>query len=80
MTSIAKINSLKFKSSHTLSHSQYPVFPESDFTMSVIFIPTIEFSLNVFTEFSKYSKYLLSQGFEPATSYVRDQDATIAPA
>ena len=42
----------------------------------------MEFFLNVFTEFSKFSdkKYLSLKGLEPATSCVRDQDAITAPA
>ena len=43
----------------------------------------IEFSLNVFTasaEFSNKKYYILKRLFKPATSYVRDQDATTAPA
>ena len=40
---------------------------------------SIEFSLNVFTEFAEFSHknyYILKRLFEPATSCVRDQDAT----
>ena len=40
---------------------------------------TLEFFLNVFTEFSD-EKYLSLKRLEPATSCVRDQDATTAPA
>ena len=39
----------------------------------------MEFLLNVFTEFTD-KKYLLLKGLEPATSCIRDQDATTAPA
>ena len=41
-----------------------------------------EFSLNVFTEFAEFgdNKYhILKRLFEPATSCVRDHDATTAP-
>ena len=44
---------------------------------------TFEFSLNVFTEFSKFSDrkhYILKRLFKHATSCVRDQDAITAPA
>ena len=38
--------------------------------------PHLIFSLNVFTEFSKF---ITVKGLKPATSCVRDQDATTAP-
>ena len=44
---------------------------------------TVEFFLNVFTEFSKFGdkKFAIKvKGLEPATSCVRDQDATTVPA
>ena len=44
---------------------------------------TMEFSLNVFTEFAEFSDknyYVLKRLFEPATSCVRDKDASTAPA
>ena len=42
----------------------------------------LEFFLNLFIEFSEFSdkKYLSLKGLEPATSYVRDQNATTLPA
>ena len=43
---------------------------------------TIKFSLNVFTEFNEFGDkkyYILKILFQPATSCVRDQDATTAP-
>ena len=43
-----------------------------------------EFSLNVFNEFDEFGDkkyyYVLKRLFEPATSCVRDQDATTSPA
>ena len=39
-----------------------------------------KFSLNVFTEFTDNKYDILKRLFEPATSYVRDYDATTAPA
>ena len=41
---------------------------------------TLEFFLNVFIEFIKFSdkKYLSLKGIKPATYCVRDQDATTA--
>ena len=41
---------------------------------------TIEFSLNVFAEFSDKNYYMLKRLFEPAISCVRDQDAATVPA
>ena len=41
---------------------------------------TFEFSLNVFAEFSDKNIVITVKGLEPATSCVRDQDATTAPA
>ena len=45
---------------------------------------TIEFSLNFFTEFSKWSDETICgkkvKGFEPAISCVRDLDAITSPA
>ena len=44
---------------------------------------TMEFFLNVFTEFSKFNDkifVLTIKGLEPDTSCVRDQDATTLPA
>ena len=38
----------------------------------------MEFSLNVFTEFAEFSDNTV-KGLEPATSCVRDQDATTVP-
>ena len=41
--------------------------------------PSLEIFLNVFTEFSEYF-VLTVKGLKPATSCVRDQDASTAPA
>ena len=43
---------------------------------------TMDFFLNVFTELSEFTenKFLYIKGIEPATSSVRDQDATTVPA
>ena len=54
------------------------MFTEYDILCCVL----LEFSLNVFTEFTgvKTVLYLKKNLFEPVTSRVRDQDATTAPA
>ena len=43
-------------------------------------VKTFEFSLNVFTEFSDKIFVITGKGLRPATSCVRDQDATTVPA
>ena len=40
----------------------------------------LEFFLNVFTEFREIIFVITTKGLEPATSCVRDQDTTTAPA
>ena len=41
---------------------------------------TMEFFLNVFTEFSDKNIVIIVKGLKPATSCLRDQDATTVPA
>ena len=49
----------------------------------MLFSESLEFFLNVFTEFAEFSDkifFIELKGFEPATSCVRDQDATTVSA
>ena len=40
-----------------------------------------DFSLNVFIEFAEFKVFIITaKGFKPATSCIRDQDATTVPA
>ena len=48
--------------------------------IQILNLRIFEFSLNVFTEFNDKKYYIYKRLFEPATSCVRDQDATTAPA
>ena len=59
--------------SHTDNSDSYPGIANANFKC------TLEFFLNVLTEFTE-QKYLSLKGLTPATSCVRDQDTTTVPA